>query len=47
MRELVQALKQTSWKAIRAHDRRLYSLEVNGCGVKGEGASHLYELFAD
>lgn len=47
MRELVAALKQSSWKAIRSTDRRLYSLEVSSAGVEGDGVTFLYDLFAD
>jgi Ran GTPase-activating protein (RanGAP) involved in mRNA processing and transport len=44
---LAGILKQSNWKAIRIHDRRLYSLDLTDNLIDGEGVKFLYELFYD
>ena len=34
LRCLVDSLKQRSWKAIRIHDRRLYSLDLTNNSIE-------------
>ena len=44
---LSSSLKQTNRKAIRIHDRRLYSLDLTDNMIDGDGICCLYELFYD
>lgn len=44
---LMKALKPKSWKAIRLHDRRLYSLDLTNNFIEQNGICHLLDLFFD
>ena len=44
---IVDALKQSTWKAIRMNDRRLYSLDLSFNLITETGISELYSLFFD
>lgn len=47
MRCLMKALKPTQWKAIRLHDRRLYSLDLTSNFIQQNGICTLLDLFFD
>ena len=44
---LVKALRPQQWKAIRLHDRRLYSLDLSSNFIHHNGICSLLELFHD